>query len=58
MQRESAAYHTASRARVAELAAKGQGHVALAEGLALMGIDVRKNERPKLVGFDGHCFRV
>jgi len=56
LQRELDAYHEESRKRVAELAAKGQGHVALAESLALLGIDANSKERPKLVGFDGCCF--
>jgi hypothetical protein len=56
-QREADTIKAESRKRVAELAAKGQGHVALAENLALLGIDVNSKERPRLVGFDGHVFR-
>lgn len=56
LQREADVFKTASRKRVAELAAKGQGHVAPAENLALLGIDANSKERPKLVGFDGRRF--
>jgi hypothetical protein len=50
-------YHRQSRARIAELAAKGQGHIALAESLSLLGIDVNSKERPKLVGINGVRFK-
>ena len=55
-QREADAIKAEGRKRVADLAAKGQGHIALAENLALLGIDVNK-ERPRLVGFNGRVFR-
>ncbi len=47
------AFHTESRARVAQLADSGQGHVALKENLALMGINSAKAERPRLVTIGG-----
>jgi len=50
-------YHRQSRARVAELAAKGQGDVALAESLAALGIDVNSKQRPKIVGCNGVRFK-
>jgi len=47
------AFHTESRARVAQLADSGQGHIALRENLALMGIDTARAERPRLVTIGG-----
>jgi len=47
------AFHRESRARVAELAAKGQGDVALAESVAALGIDLNDKERPKLTTVGG-----
>ena len=56
-QRESIAfakaYHAESRARVAQLAAAGHGQQALRENLQLMGIDIAKAERPRLVSIGG-----
>jgi len=51
--READAFKAESRQRIAELAAKGQGQVALAESLALLGIDANGKERPRLVAIKG-----
>jgi hypothetical protein len=50
-QREADAIRAESRRRVAELADKGQGHVALAENVKLLGIE--SGTRPKLLTIGG-----
>lgn len=47
---EASRVKIAMRARVSELAAQGRANEALRENLALMGIDLSKGGRPKLVG--------
>jgi hypothetical protein len=46
---EASRVKIAMRARVSELAKQGRAHEALRENLALMGIDLSKGGRPKLV---------
>lgn len=46
---EASRVKIAMRARVSELAEQGRSHDALRENLALMGIDLSKGGRPKLV---------
>jgi len=53
---DAKAFHTESRARVAQLADSSQGHAAVRENLALMGIDTAKTERPRLVTIGGVRF--
>ena len=50
-------FHADSRARVAKLAAEGKSHVALAESLALLGIDINSGVKPRIVGCNGVRFR-
>jgi len=52
------AYRTQSRARISELAAKGQGRQALAESLSLLGIDINSGVKPRIVGCNGVSFRA
>jgi hypothetical protein len=47
------AYHSESRARIEQLAAKGRSAEALRENLALIGIDTSKTERPRLASVGG-----
>ncbi len=46
-------FHAQSRAHVAQLAAKGRGREALAEGAKLLGIDLSKPVEFRLVSVGG-----
>ena len=50
-------YHAESRAEIATRVAKGEGEKVLAEMVGLLGIDLAKGERPRLVGFGGTTFK-
>jgi hypothetical protein len=50
------AYHEESRARIKHFAALGKGSEVLRENLALMGIDITKSPRPRMVSIGGTRF--
>lgn len=50
---DGSAIRAESRSRVAALARNGQSHIALAENLKPLGIEVKSGKRPQLVSVRG-----
>jgi len=48
------AYHAEARARTHRLVEAAQGHQGMQENLALLGIDLSKAERPRLITLGGN----